>query len=120
MLMRPPYGDHAASPVSSYSTTSTLGAPSGAGGSRNGVQSATESRTSRLTTPLNFFAIPTPRVLDTRPGSTDYVVRTSPGTGEFPIATGGLARTVPDTSTSRARLLPTLYGYQRGWMGRGR
>src|SRR6476659_6049625 len=58
MLIRPPYGDHAARPVSSYSTSSTLGAPSGAGGSRKGVQSGVESRTSRLTTPLNFLAIP--------------------------------------------------------------
>jgi hypothetical protein len=54
MLIRPPYGDQAAMPVSSYRTSSTFGAPSGAGDSRNGVQSATESRTSRLTTPLNF------------------------------------------------------------------
>ena len=69
MLMRPPYGDQAARPVSSYSTTSTLGAPSGAGDSRNGVQSGTESRTSMLTTPLNFFAIPAPRVRDTDPAS---------------------------------------------------
>src|SRR4051795_6322937 len=61
MLIRPPHGDHAARPVSSYSTNSTLGAPSGAGGSRNGVQSGTESRTSRLITPVNFFATTSPQ-----------------------------------------------------------
>src|SRR5262245_42903171 len=51
MLIRPPYGDHAACPVSSYSTTSTFGAPSGALFERNAGQSAVESRTSSLISP---------------------------------------------------------------------
>jgi hypothetical protein len=57
MLMRPPYGDQAASPVSSYKMIKTLGAFSGADCSRKGVQSGTESRTSRLTTPLNLLGM---------------------------------------------------------------
>src|SRR5262245_40922177 len=57
MLMRPPYGDHAAWPVSSYRTTSTLGAPSGARSARNAGQSPFDSRTSSLISPLNGFAI---------------------------------------------------------------
>src|SRR5215470_17054461 len=52
MLMRPPNGDHAARPVSSYSTTRTFGAPFGVVGSVYGVQSGLESRTSSLMTPL--------------------------------------------------------------------
>src|SRR5689334_10613439 len=58
MLIRPPKGDHAARPVSSYSTHSTLGAPPGALVGVYGSQSGVESRTSSLMTPLNgFFAI---------------------------------------------------------------
>src|SRR5262245_6361574 len=53
MLMRPPYGDHAASPVSSYNTIRTFGAPTGALGSSYGVRSGLEWRTSSLMTPLN-------------------------------------------------------------------
>src|SRR5262245_26576845 len=52
MLMRPPYGDHAASPVSSYRMNRKLGAPSGAFFGVYGVQSGLELRTSRLITPL--------------------------------------------------------------------
>ena len=37
MLMRPPNGDHAASPVSSYRTIKTFGAPFGAVGSAYGM-----------------------------------------------------------------------------------
>src|SRR6476661_8107579 len=53
MLIRPPYGDHAAWPVSSYNTTSTFGAPCGALFDRNAGQSAVESRTSSLISPWN-------------------------------------------------------------------
>src|SRR5215475_12896578 len=53
MLMRPPIGDQAASPVSSYRITSTLGDPSGARAGVNGPQSGVESRASSLMTPLN-------------------------------------------------------------------
>ena len=53
MLMRPPIGDHAARPVSSYSTIRMFGAPSGAFWASYGVQSGLESRTSSLMTPLN-------------------------------------------------------------------
>ena len=53
MLMRPPNGDQAAWPVSSYRTNRTLGAPSGALMGVYGVQSGTESRTSSLMVPLN-------------------------------------------------------------------
>lgn len=52
MLTRPPYGDQVAIPVSSNSTTSTLGAPSGACLSSYGVQSGFESRTSNSIFPL--------------------------------------------------------------------
>ena len=52
MLMRPPYGDHAARPVSSYRTIRMFGAPSGACLRVYGVQSGVESRTSSLMTPL--------------------------------------------------------------------
>src|SRR5262245_48831330 len=55
MLMPPPNGDHAASPVSSYRTIRILGAPSGALASVYGPQSGLESRTSSLITPLNLF-----------------------------------------------------------------
>src|SRR6185436_15264703 len=57
MLMRPPNGDHAASPVSSYRTIKTFGAPFGAVGSAYGVQSGFESRTSSLMTPLKGLAM---------------------------------------------------------------
>src|SRR5262245_29039460 len=58
ILMPPPNGDQAASPVSSYRTMRMLGDPSGALASVNGPQSGLESRTSSLMTPLNvFFAI---------------------------------------------------------------
>src|SRR5262245_30987054 len=61
MLMPPPIGDHAARPVSSYSTIRTLGDPAGAGVSMNGPQSGLESRMSSLMTPLNaFFAMTLP------------------------------------------------------------
>src|SRR5262245_27084598 len=61
MLMPPPNGDHAASPVSSYRTIRMLGAPSGAFASVYGAQSGLESRTSSLITPLNLlFAITCP------------------------------------------------------------
>src|SRR5262245_32505557 len=52
MSMRPPYGDHAARPVSSYRMNRKLGAPSGAFLGANGVQSGFESRTSSFMTPL--------------------------------------------------------------------
>src|SRR5215472_15392086 len=55
MLIPPPIGDHAASPVSSYSTIKMLGDPSGARASMNGSQSGLESRMSSLMTPLNAF-----------------------------------------------------------------
>ena len=122
MLIRPPYGDQAASPVSSYSTSSTLGAPSGAGGSRNGVQSATESRTSRLTTPLNFLAIPSsstswmtrPRVAPRRRSRPHPVrVRLRPAAAWLGVASDRAAT----TPTGRAAwLLPTLSGYDRRWL----
>src|SRR5262245_24289134 len=57
MLILPPYGDHAARPVSSYKTTRTLGAPCGARFSSYGVQSALESRTSSLITPSNCLSL---------------------------------------------------------------
>jgi hypothetical protein len=44
---------HAAWPVSSYRTTNTFGAPSGALSGRNALQSGFESRMSRLMVPLN-------------------------------------------------------------------
>src|SRR5262245_36503153 len=53
MLILPPNGDHAANPVSSYSTIKTFGAPCGARFSSYGVQSDFDSRTSSLMTPLN-------------------------------------------------------------------
>src|SRR5262245_897785 len=53
MSIRPPYGDQAASPVSSYRMNRKLGAPSGAFFGVNGVQSGFESRTSSFMTPLN-------------------------------------------------------------------
>ena len=59
MLIRPPYGDHAAHPVSSYSTTNTLGAPSGARSARKAGQSGVESRMSSLISPLNGFGMTT-------------------------------------------------------------
>jgi uncharacterized membrane protein len=62
MLMRPPNGDHAARPVSSYNTINTFGAPSGAFFSSYGVQSGFESRTSSLITPLNASVIAPPRL----------------------------------------------------------
>src|SRR5262245_11865405 len=52
MLMRPPYGDHAPRPVSSYRMNSTLGASFGAAFGVNGVQSGLESRMSSLISPL--------------------------------------------------------------------
>jgi hypothetical protein len=55
MFILPPNGDHAASPVSSYKTNKTFGEPAGAFSGVNGFQSGTESRTSNLITPLNFF-----------------------------------------------------------------
>src|SRR5499427_11104445 len=65
MLMRPPNGDHAARPVSSYNTIRIFGDPAGACASENGPQSGLESRTSSLMTPLNgFLGIPVLR-LDT-------------------------------------------------------
>src|SRR5271156_6713895 len=57
ILIRPPKGDHAARPVSSYSMTRTLGAFFGALSARNADQSGLESRTSRLMVPLNGLAI---------------------------------------------------------------
>ena len=54
--MRPPNGDHAASPVSSYSTKSTLGYLAGAFFGVDGSQSGTESQTSSLIMPLNFLS----------------------------------------------------------------
>src|SRR5262252_2679270 len=60
MLMRPPNGDHAARPVSSYRTIRTFGAPLGAFFSSYGVQSGFESRTSSFMTPLNSAAISPP------------------------------------------------------------
>ena len=58
MLMPPPKGDHAARPVSSYSTNRMFGAPAGAFAGRKGSQSGVESRTSSLMVPLKgFFAI---------------------------------------------------------------
>src|SRR5215510_9790836 len=50
MLMAPPYGDHAACPVSSYRMFSTFGDPAGAWGNMNGPQSGLESRMSSLMT----------------------------------------------------------------------
>jgi hypothetical protein len=61
MLIRPPNGDQAASPVSSYNTIRTFGAPLGASFNVYGVQSGFESRTSSLIVPLNFFAMRPPR-----------------------------------------------------------
>ena len=58
--MRPPYGDQAAQPVSSYSTTSTFGEPWGARSGRNADQSGVESRTSRSMWPLSCFGMPSP------------------------------------------------------------
>src|SRR5262245_50942214 len=55
MLMPPPNGDHAARPVSSYSTIKILGAPSRAVRNVNGSQSGFESRISSLMTPRNGF-----------------------------------------------------------------
>ena len=100
--------------MSSYSTSSTLGAPSGAGGSRNGVQSATESRTSRLTTPLNFFAIAPSSE------SSDVVARQASAAreqcGPHPVQVrfrmrpvhGWLGRVSGAPSTARASWLPAL------------
>ena len=59
MLMRPPYGDHAARPVSSYRMNRTFGAPVGAFFGVKGPQSATESRTSSLIVPLKSLYGPT-------------------------------------------------------------
>src|SRR5262245_65292466 len=53
MLMRPPYGDHPARPVSSYKMNRKFGAPSGAFFGVYGVQSGFDSRTSSLIAPLN-------------------------------------------------------------------
>src|SRR5262245_43086927 len=55
MLMPPPNGDHAASPVSSYRMIRMFGAPFGACANENGSQSGLESRISSLMTPLNRF-----------------------------------------------------------------
>src|SRR5262245_51910264 len=57
MLILPAYGDHAAWPVSSYKTISTLGAPFGAFLNSYGPQSAFESRTSSLIVPLNVRSL---------------------------------------------------------------
>src|SRR5262245_19296488 len=57
MLMRPPNGDHAARPVSSYSTNRMWGEPCGAFVGTIGCQCATESRPSSLMTPLNFLSL---------------------------------------------------------------
>src|SRR5262245_2488027 len=54
---RPPHGSIAEYPTSSNTMYRTLGAPSGATGWRYGSQSGTESRMSRLMTPLNAVAI---------------------------------------------------------------
>jgi len=53
--------------VSSYRTTSTFGAPSGARSGRNAGQSGVESRMSRLMTPANGFAMPLLPSTTTRP-----------------------------------------------------
>ena len=68
ILMRPPNGDHAASPVSSYNTMRMFGAPAGAVGSVYGVQSGLESRTSSLIVPLNALVMAGP-VESCGPGS---------------------------------------------------
>src|SRR5215471_5873152 len=52
ILMRPPYGDHAAKPVSSKRIIRIFGAPSGAFFRVNGPQSALESRISSFIVPL--------------------------------------------------------------------
>src|SRR5215831_12097184 len=52
MLMRPPYGDQAARPVSSYSTSSTFGEPSGGCFGMKGPQSEVDCRLSRVILPL--------------------------------------------------------------------
>src|SRR5215472_6332854 len=52
ILMRPPYGDQAAKPVSSKRTIRIFGAPSGAFFRVNGPQSALESRMSSFIVPL--------------------------------------------------------------------
>src|SRR5262245_33945096 len=53
MLIRPPKGDQAARPVSSYRMIRKFGAPSGAFLGVYGVQSCLESRTSSFIVPLN-------------------------------------------------------------------
>src|SRR5215470_2245958 len=58
ILMRPPIGDQAASPVSSYRMIRMFGDPSGARAGVKGAQSGVESRASSLMTPLKpFFAM---------------------------------------------------------------
>src|SRR5262245_17429581 len=70
--MRPPYGDHAACPVSSKRTTRTFGALSGALAGRNASQSSFESRRLTLTVPLNSLVMPAPLSRDVRSAHGTY------------------------------------------------
>src|SRR5208283_3245485 len=53
----PPYGPSAEKPTSSRTMRTTFGAPAGAFGGSNGLQSGTESRISMLITPWNGLVI---------------------------------------------------------------
>src|SRR5215831_11401161 len=72
MLMRPPYGDHAARPVSSYSTSSTFGEPSGGCFGMKGPQSEVDCRLSSVILPLypgGGAGVAKPRVALLLPGA---------------------------------------------------
>ena len=127
MLIRPPYGDHAACPVSSYSTTSTFGAPSGARSARNAGQSAVESRTSSSIFPWNGRGIGDLLTAGGRASAQPYVAARGPASREVPASTSPDVRRdgwvgSPASSTARANTSSSMSGVRRPvkvfcWLG---
>src|ERR1700733_13945248 len=93
----------------------TLGAPAGAWGGSNGVQSGSESRMSTLMVPLNGFAIKTPRLSSPSPRAEGephlwlpfYYAAMSPAAGD------GCASAASPVIASRSRGQPTRSGTGR-------